>query len=339
MKMDFRYTVLFLFPDSDLFEVPADYEERFARDGIRLIRASTGNTVRQLAQLAPEADGLLVGAGRYPIGDELLNQVPNCRIIVRMGAGYENIDVDSATRHGVVASNMPGNLPEEVADHTVALFLACLRRLPQQDRALRAGIWDPSLAAPAERLQGQTFGFIGFGRIARRVAEKMVGFGLRYVAYDPYANHDEIISFGAEHVGFEELLQRSDTVSLHMPATHETTNLFDKRAFALMKPSAILINTARGVQIDEADLYNALVEGNIRCAGLDVFQDEPISPTSPLLKLDNILMTPHVAGYSTEGLKDFFGYGHRLLADFFSEGKLPEWTLNPEVEMLQKVDD
>jgi D-3-phosphoglycerate dehydrogenase len=329
-----KYTVLFIIPDNGLFNAPVDYTDRFARDGIRLVWASPKDEIDDLARLAPQADGLLVGAGRCPIGDEILDQLPKCRIIVRMGAGYDNIDVDSATRHGVVASNMPGNLPEEVADHTVALFLACLRRLPQQDRALRAGIWDPALAAPADRLQGQTFGFVGFGRIARRVAEKMVGFGLHYIAHDPYTDHSEITSYGAEHVGFEELLRRSDTVSLHMPATHETRNLFDKRAFDLMKPSAILINTARGVQVNEIDLYNALVEGNIRCAGLDVFQDEPISPASPLLKLDNILMTPHVAGYSIEGLEDFFEFGHRLLADFFLEGRLPEWTLNPEVEAV-----
>ena len=248
-----------------------------------------------------------------------------------MGAGYENIDVDSATRHGIVASNMPGNLPEEVADHAIALFLACLRRLPQQDRALRIGIWDPALAAPAQRLRGQTFGFVGFGRIARRVAQKMAGFGLHYVVYDPYTDPGIVTSLGAETVGFEELLQRSDVVSLHLPATSETKNMFNESVFDLMKSSAILINTSRGSQIDEEALYAALSEGRIRCAGLDVFQQEPMAPDSPLLKLDNILMTPHTAGYSIEGLEDFFGFGHRLLSEFLLKRKIPEWTLNPEV--------
>lgn len=326
-----RHTALFVLPDNDLFEVPVDYGDAFARDGIRLVPASAQTSFTDLAQLAPQADGLLVAAGRYLVGDELLDQLPNCRIIVRMGAGYDSIDVDSATRHGILASNMPGNLPEDVADHAVALFLACLRRLPQQDRALRAGIWDPTLAAPAQRLRGQTLGFVGFGRIARKVAKKMAGFDLHYVVYDPYADPGEISSLGAETVSFEELLQRSDVVSLHLPATSETKDMFDERAFDLMKPSAILINTARGAQIDEEALYAALKEGRIRCAGLDVFQDEPISPDSPLLKLDNIFVTPHTAAYSIEGLEDFFGFSHRLLSEFLLEGKPPEWTLNPEV--------
>ena len=329
--MNIKHTVLFIVPDNDLFEVPVDYEDIFAEDGIRLVWARPKTPIADLAQLAPQADGLLVGAGRCPIGDEILDQLPDCRIIVRMGAGYENIDVASATRHGVIASNIPGNLPEEVADHAVALFLACLRRLPQQDRALRAGIWDPTIAAPAQRLNGQTFGFVGFGRIARKVAKKMAGFELHYVVYDPYTNPGIITSLGAEAVGFEELLQRSDVVSLHLPATSETKNMFNERVFDLMKPSAILINTARGSQIDEEALYTALKEGRIRCAGLDVFQEEPIPPDSPLLKLDNIFVTPHTAGYSIEGLEDFFSFGHRLLCEFLLEGKPPEWTLNPEV--------
>lgn len=329
--MDIKYTVLFLQSDSDLFEVPKDYAERFAKEGIHLVPAHADMPTPQLAALAPQADGLLVGAGRYPIGNEILDQLPKCRIIVRMGAGYDNIDVDSATRHGVIASNMPGNLPEEVADHTIALFLACLRRLPQQDRALRAGKWEPILAAPAKRLRGQIFGFVGFGRIAHLVAQKMAGFGLIYLAYDPYVEATEIEEMGAKSVGFEELLRNSDAVSLHLPATPESKNMLNEQAFNLMKPEAILINTARGCHVDEQALYAALSEGRIRCAGLDVFQDEPFSPDTPLLQLDNIFMSPHTAGYSIEGLQDFFGFGHKLITEFLCEGIRPEWTLNPEV--------
>ena len=329
--MDLNYTVIFLQSDSDLFKVPEDYTERFAGRGVNLVTASTSMTIPELAALAPHADGLLVGAGRYPIGDEVLDLLPRCRVIVRMGAGYDNIDVESATSHGAVASNMPGNLPEEVADHTIALFLACLRRLPQQDRAMRAGEWVAGLAAPARRLCGQVIGFVGFGRIARTVARKMSGFGLHYLAYDPYIPAAEIERQGVRPVGFEELLQNSDVVSLHLPATPETRNLFGARAFSLMKPSAILINTARGSQVDEEALYAALRDGQIRCAGLDVFQDEPTSPDNPLLTLDNILVTPHTASYSIEGLEDFYYFGHKLICEFLCEGIMPEWTLNPEV--------
>lgn len=328
---ELNYSVLYVVSDNDLFETPGDYAARFARDGIRLVPAGVHGAPAETATLAPDADGILMGSGRFPASDELFDALPRCRVILRMGAGYDNVDVPSATRHGIVVSNMPGNIPEEVADHTIALFLACLRRLPQQDRAVRAGNWEPILAAPARRLAGQTMGFVGFGRIARLVSKKMSGFGLRYLAFDPYVNGSTMACLGVESVGFDDLLRRSDVVTLHAPATPETRNMFDARAFSLMKPSAILINTARGFLIEEQALCAALSNGRLRCAGLDVFQDEPIHPHSPLLHLDNVLTTPHVAGYSIEGLEDFFALGHQLLRDCLIHGNTPRWILNPEV--------
>ena len=329
--MELKYTTLFVMPDNDLFRVPDDYPARFAASGIRLMRGSTELGVAELAALAPGADALLMGSGRYPVSDPLLSLLPRCRLIVRMGAGYDNIDVAAATRRGIVASSMPGNLPEEVADHTIALFLTCLRRIGQQDRALRAGRWDPMFAAPASRLAGQTVGFVGFGRIARAVARKMSGFGLHYLAYDPYAPADAGAGLGVQLVSLEDLLRRSDVVTLHLPATPETRNMFNAHAFNLMKPSAILVNTARGFLIDEQALLAALNEGRLRGAALDVFRDEPMRADSPLLSCDNVVMTPHTAGYSIEGLADFFGFGHSLIADFLNRGTVPQWILNAEV--------
>jgi D-3-phosphoglycerate dehydrogenase / 2-oxoglutarate reductase len=329
--MELKYTTLFIMPDNDLFYVPEDYSARFAASAVRLVSAPTAAAIPELAALAPDADALLVGSGRYPVSDPLLSLLPRCRLIVRMGAGYDNIDVPAATRRGIVASNMPGNLPEEVADHTIALFLTSLRRIGQQDRAVRARGWDPTLAAPATRLAGQTVGFVGFGRIARLVARKMSGFGLHYLAYDPFIPADAGVELGVRMVSFEELLRHADVVTLHLPATPETRNMFDASAFSLMKPSAILVNTARGFLIDEQALLSALNEGRLRGAALDVFQDEPMRPDNPLLKCDNVVMTPHTAGYSIEGLADFFGFGHSLIADFLTQGVTPRWILNPKV--------
>jgi D-3-phosphoglycerate dehydrogenase / 2-oxoglutarate reductase len=329
--MDLKYTTLFVMPDNDLFHVPDDYTARFAASAIRLVSRPPEVEIPELAGLAPDADALLVGSGRYPVSDPLLSLLPRCRLIVRMGAGYDNIDVAAATRRGIVASNMPGNLAEEVADHAITLFLTCLRRIGQQDRALRAGNWCPTLAAPATRLTGQTMGFVGFGRIARLVAKKMLGFGLHYLVYDPYIPADAGAEFGVHRVSLEDLLRQSDVVTLHLPATPETRNLFDAHLLSLMKPSAILVNTARGFLIDEQALLSALNEGRLRGAALDVFQDEPMQPDNPLLKCDNVVMTPHTAGYSIEGLVDFFGFGYSLIAEFLNSGVVPRWILNPDV--------
>jgi D-3-phosphoglycerate dehydrogenase len=270
-------------------------------------------------------------SARYPVDDELLDALPRCRIVVRMGTGYDNVDLAAATRHGVIASNIPGSTADVVADHTIALILACHRGIGRLDRALRAGVWDPALVAPITRLRGQTLGFVGFGRIARAVASKMAHFGLTYLAFDPYVARESVYNLGVTPVTFEELLQRSDIVTLHLPATPETRKLFDHRTFSLMKPSAILINTARGHLIDEQALCAALREGRIRCAGLDVFEQEPLSQDNPLLKLDNVLLTPHIGGYSVEIVDEYFRFGHQLISEYLREGKIPQWILNPEV--------
>jgi len=167
------------------------------------------------------------------------------------------------------------------------------------------------------------------------VAQKMARFGLKYIAYDPYITQDSVASYGVDLVCFDELLQCSDIVTVHLPATDETRKMFDKRAFSLVKPSAIFVNTARGHLVDEEALCAALSNGRVLAAGLDVFENEPLAPDSPLLQMDNVLMTPHIGGCSEETVSEFSSLAYQLVSEFLLEGKIPEWILNPDVLLEQ----
>lgn len=325
------YQFLYIATDNLLYKEPDWFEEAFARDGLSFVWCDPRSGEAKNAALLPEAKALLVGSSRYPVTAESFDLLQDCGLVVRMGAGYDTIDVDAATRRGVMVANMPANIAEDVSDHAIALFLACLRRLVPQTVAIRSGSWDPYLTYPAMRLRGQVLGLVGCGRIAHKVIEKVSGFGLTCVAYDPYADPVEVTQCGVDLVSFDELLRRSDVVSIHAPDTEETRRMFDEEAFTKMKPSAILVNTARGALIDETALVTALREGRIRAAGLDVFAKGSLPPDDPLLQLDNVVLTPHVAGYSEEGLVDYFQAAHRLISDFILRGQVPESIVNPEV--------
>ena len=333
--MSDRPKFLFIVTDSRLHQPPDWFFEAFARDGLELVECGAWTPEAENVALAPDARAMLVGSGRYPVTSESLSRLENCGLVVRMGAGYDTVDVAEATRRGVIVANMPANIPEEVSDHAIALFLTCLRRLVPQTNAMRAGQWEPYVSYPAMRLRGQTLGLVGCGRIARKVVAKVAGFGLTCIAFDPYAKAADVAELGIELVGFDELLRRADVISLHAPATAETRGLFNATVFAKMKPSAILINTARGALVDEPALVAALQTRQIRAAGLDVFAEEPIKPDNPLLQLDNVVLTPHVASYSEGGLVDYFQAGHRLISEFVLYGKMPDSIVNPDV--LRKV--
>jgi D-3-phosphoglycerate dehydrogenase / 2-oxoglutarate reductase len=323
--------ILYISTDGRLYQEPGWFYEAFDRDGVSVTKGDRFAQEADNAALAPHAEVVLNGSGRYPVTADSFDRLANCRLVVRMGAGYDTVDVAEATRRGILVANMPANIPEEVSDHAISLFLASLRYLGRQTAAMRAGQWDPSLAYPARRLRGQTLGLVGFGRIARLVVQKVAGLGLNCLACDPYINPAFMTSHGVEPVSFDDLLRRSDVISIHAPATPETRGMFNAEALAKMKPSAILINTARGALVDETALVSALKEGRLRAAGLDVFGYEPIRPGNPLLDLDNVILTPHVASYSEEGLVDYFQAAYQIVSDFLVRSRIPETVINPEV--------
>jgi len=229
----------------------------------------------------------------------MIDGLERCKIIALGTVGSDYVDVAAATAKGIPVTNIPDTFIEEVADHAMMLMLSAFRRLKIEDAMVREGRWRdgrPALNQP--RLWGQTMGFIAFGHVARATAMRAKAFGLHLIAHDPYIEELVMSPYGVEPVTLEELLRRSDFISMHAPATADAHHMLTDKHFAMMKPSAIFINTGRGPTVDEAALIRALQEGRIAGAGLDVFEIEPPKPDNPLLKMDNVILTPHVASAS-----------------------------------------
>jgi D-3-phosphoglycerate dehydrogenase len=222
-----------------------------------------------------------------------------CKGLVSFGHGYDHLDLDEATRHGVILANTASFGTEEVSTHAIMHFLVCARKFVLHDKLVKSGVWTRKNLAPMGHIAGQVFGIVGLGDIGRAVARKAKAFGLRVIAYDPYVASWDALEYGVEMVdSLDELCRRSDYISVHVYLNEETRHLIGRAQFALMKPSAYLINCARGGVVDEAALIEALQRHQIAGAGLDVFEKEPVDPDNPLLKMDNVSVTNHYASYS-----------------------------------------
>jgi len=288
--------------DLDGQTLPDWVREDLEREGIELVSHDC-KTAADLAAHAGDADVVwLFGGSRVLLGGNLA-AVPRCRAILRTGSGTDNVPVEEATRRRIVVANTPAAMSDGASDHLIALLFAVARRVAELDRAVRSGRWGQAPARPFHAVQGRTLGLVGFGHIARQVTRKLSGFDLHVLAHDPYVGADTMVTNGVAAVGLDELLAASDYISLHCPLTGETRHLIGERELRLMKPTAVLLNTSRGGVIDGAALVRALREGWIAAAGLDVLENEPPDPDSPLLRLDNAVLTPHVAGYSASGLE------------------------------------
>ena len=278
---------------------------------------------------AGDADGWII---QYlsPIGEKVFSSCKKLKVVGRLGIGYDVIDVPAATRHNVVATNVPSYCEDEVSDHAMALLLSCARRTALYTQAVHGGKWDWTLGRPMLRLRGQTLGLAGFGKIPRALAPKAKAFGLKVIAHDPYLKPEQAKKEGVELVDFDTLLRRSDFISVHCPLTAETKGLFGQEAFGKMKRTAVLINTARGGIVDLAAITEALKSKRIGGAGLDVLPQEPPAAGEALLKLDNVVLTPHVAWYSEESIVDLQVAVTRNVC-MVCAGKKPAAILNPEV--------
>lgn len=252
----------------------------------------------ELVEVVPGADALVVDSGTQ-VTRAVLAAADSLAVVGRSGIGVDNIDVAGAVDRGVAVVNVPDYCVEEVSTHALGLILACLRKLPQFDRAVKSGAWDWSVGEPIHRLRGSTVGLVAFGKIARRLAAKLDGFGVDVVAYDPYVDESEMAGAGVEKVTFETLLARSDAVSVHTPLTGETEEMFGEDAFRSMRQEAVFVNTSRGGVVDEDALIRALEGGEVAAAGLDVRRSEPPDP-SPLSEMASVVLTPHVAWYSED---------------------------------------
>jgi D-3-phosphoglycerate dehydrogenase / 2-oxoglutarate reductase len=253
-------------------------------------------------------DAAAVVAQYATISARVMASLSECRVIARYGTGVDIVDVEAATRHNILVTNVPNEWCEnEVADHAMALLLAVARKLNVYDRATRGGIWRWQSGSPIHRLRGNVLGLLSFGAIARAVAARAAGFGMRITAHDPYMSAEEIAAAGATRVSFDELVTESDYLVIQAPLTSQTHHLFDEVQLRRMKPTAILVNTARGPIVDDRALHRALSEGWIAGAGLDDIEEEPAKvrdwrPDNPLFSLDNVVITPHAAYYSEEAI-------------------------------------
>jgi D-3-phosphoglycerate dehydrogenase / 2-oxoglutarate reductase len=295
---------------SDLLPFGPDDREALAAHGIELIERSCP-TEEELIEHGREADALLVIG--EPLTARVIESLDRCRVIARFGAGLDNVDIDAATRAGIQVTYVPGASVEEVTDHVLAMLFSLARRLPDLDAATRRGDWKILDALPPfRRLNEQTVGIVGLGRIGQVLARKVRGLGIELVAFDPYLADEEITALGARPLPLEELLAASDFVSIHTPLTTETRHLLGAAELARMKPTACLINAARGGVVDQEALVEALREGRLAGAGVDVFEVEPLPLDDPLLSLDNVILSPHAAHHSLESMNELRG---RVIAD------------------------
>lgn len=228
----------------------------------------------------------------------ILSQLDRCRAIVQPSTGYDVIDVDAATERGIVVINLPFQCLDEVVNHAIAFILALNRKLDVAQAQVRAGTWSPRGLLPIGPLTGETLGLLGFGNIARETGRRAQIFNLKVVAYDPFVDPAVARELNVELLSLDEVLRRSDYVSCHLPLNPKTYHSIGEAQFRQMKPSAIFVNTARGRVVDEAGLIKALQNGWIAAAGLDVLEQEPPAPDNPLLRMANVMVTPHLAGTS-----------------------------------------
>ena len=287
-------------------------------------------TPEALAACAGDADIVWVWGSRI-VNADTLALVPNIGAIVRTGSGTDNVPVVAATERGIVVAHTPQAHNEAVADHAIALLFAVVRTLIPLDRQVRAGQWRMGRNPRQWHMKGQTLGLVGFGHIARAVARKLSGFEMTTLVYDPFVPAEAITAAGLTPASLDEMLSRADFVSLHCPLTPQTRHLIGERELRLMKPSAILVNTARGPVVDEPALVRALTEGWISAAGLDVLEAEPPDPANPLFKLDNVVLTPHTAGQSDEDQHLAFQLSvEAILA--MAQGRFPRAYVNRSVQ-------
>lgn len=304
-------------------------------DGVEFFdRPST--TEDEIIEAAHDADAVVIVLDPYT--RRVIDSLKSCRLITTAKTGYGNIDIAAATEAGICVSRVPAAAAEEVSDHAMALLLACARRLFRLDKAVRTGEWH-SVHGPEmgelwrgiKPIRGQTLGLIGFGLIPLAMAPKAKGYGMKIMAYDPFVSAEAMTAAGVESVNLDRLLKESDFISVHAALTADNRHMLGTKQFKQMKPTAYLINTARGALVDEVALYNAIIQGEIAGAGLDVTETEPTNLDNPLLKLSNVIFTAHSGHYSDVSAET---YRNRPVEDVtrIMAGEWPRGMINPEVK-------
>ena len=308
-----------VFPNLDLARAVV------ARAGADL-KLSPQPTPESIVATAKDADAVLVTYAK--INADMIGQMKKVRIISRFGIGVDNVDLDAATKAGIVVTKVPDYCLDEVSDHAMALLLSLVRKIPSSNARTHSGRWEMPAVVPIHRLRGSVLGLVGFGRIPQLVAPKAQSFGIKVIAYDPYIPPAVMEKAGVKRVEFPELVKTSDYISIHSPLLPETRHLFNAEVFKQMKPGAVLVNTARGPIVDEAALAAALDAKQIAGAALDVMEQEP-PVNSPLFGRDNVILTPHTSFYSVESLEELQTKAAEEVVRVLT-GQPPRNPVNPE---------
>jgi D-3-phosphoglycerate dehydrogenase len=297
--------------------------------GFELVYPKLGHQMveSELARFVPGCKASV--AGSEPYTRAILKANPQLKVIARVGVGYDAVDVEAATECGVAVCIAPGTNQDSVAEHTMLLILGCARTIITQHNGVVAGKWPRNANVP---IRGQTLGIVGLGRIGKAVALRGIAFGMRVVAHEPFPDAAFVAKHGITMLSLDDTIRQADFLSLHAPMSPQSRHLINAKTLALMKPTAYLINTARGGLINEADLYDALKSRKIAGAGLDVFEQEPPPANHPWFSLDNVVLTAHTAGVDWKSRDDMAMCAAQAIVDL-SQGKWPaEKIVNPEVK-------
>ena len=310
---------------ADNFKIELESISKFNHE----IVIAPDNSEDEFISIAKDADAIF-GNGKFTT--KIVNSLKNCKIIALGSVGTDTVDVSTATKNGIPITNIPDTFIDEVAEHTICLILSSYRRILKLDQMARSNEWNQGRAFLYQfpRLRGQTLGLISFGNVARAVAKRAFPFGVNIISYDPYVAETVMIDHGVSPVSLAELLTQSDIVSMHAPGGDQTLKMITKKHFKLMKNTALFINNGRGSTVDEEYLFQALENNWIAGAGLDVLEKEPPNPDNPLLQLENVILTPHVASASSR-----FDPARRrrmgVEVSLVLSGKWPTGCVNPEI--------
>ena len=317
----FRYQVMITDCDHGSIE---EEKEELGRIGTELILAQIRKE-EDLIRVCKEADGLI---NQYAIlNRNVLGHLTKCKVVARYGVGVDSIDLKAATDLGIIVANVPDYCIDEVASHAVAMLLTLIRKTVFFDRKVKSSQWDFRQGPPIHRIQGKTLGLIGCGKIGFEVAKRMSAFGVKVITFDPYL---EKVSEGIELEDFDTVLKESDFISIHCPLNDSTRHLIGDEALKKMEKKPMIINTSRGPIVDERALIQALEQGLISGAGLDVLEKEPPDDQNSLLKMENVILSPHVGFYSEESISELKRRTAKNVADVL-RGKRPASVVNREV--------
>ncbi|RPJ04355.1 MAG: C-terminal binding protein, partial [Spirochaetaceae bacterium] len=303
-----------------------DIEEEILRQAGCTLAVADPESESEMISLVSDADAVIVNL--HQINENVISTMIKCRIISRYGVGFDNVDIAAAARFGIWVSNVPDYCIEETSDHAIALLASCARNISRKDRCIRNGKWKMEHGCQSLRIAGKTLGIIGYGKVGRAVHRKLSGWDLDHVlVHDPYIKAEELSGKHVRIVPLQTLIRESDFITIHTPLTPETHHLIGRHELAMMKKTAIIINTARGKIIDEAALVEALASGKIMGAGLDVYETEPLPGNSPLCATENVVLTNHTAYHSGESEIELKTLSALNVAETLCNGK-PMYPVN-----------